>query len=150
MRTSRSLLAILTMVWASAWAAPGSGTLTLGSKTFEFEVEDCYLESDSDPEDRRTLYGTGETDDGKIFRVFVHRILVKGMLSHDVSLQIVGGDVYEASRISNGQIWIGNTGIGDEPLIVIDGSKLSAEDGFSLNFKEDPLVQGRLEAACPQ
>jgi hypothetical protein len=148
MSVIRVLLTILVIMWTPVGVASGTGVITLGSKIFEFDVEDCYLEGDSDPEDHRTLYGTGETENGSLFHIFVTRILATSMLAHDVSLQIVGGDVYEASRVSNGQMWVGSTGIVETPLIVIDGTKITAEDGFSLNFNVDALVQGRLNAVC--
>jgi hypothetical protein len=127
--------------------ASGSGTFTLGSITYSFDVENCYLDGETDPEDQSTLFGTGETDDGKKFRVSVHRIEASILLTHSVSLQILGGDVYEALRVNNGQMWVGSTGaVG--PLIIIDGSKVSAEGGFSLNDREDNFVPGKLEANC--
>ena len=153
MRTATLLLSVVALMWVldgelGAAGSSGSGKLTLGTKVFEFDVSRCYLEGDADAEDRITLYGTGETEDGKRFQVFVARIPVGGMLFHDISLQIAGGDVYEARRASNGQMWIGAAGEENAPLIVIDGSEVVAAARFSLNFEGDPTVEGWLEATC--
>ncbi len=135
--------------------AVGSGTLELDGEAHAFEVRACDFGGDSD-EREQTLAAEGVTDAGEPFSVIVSRNDVDGMLMHTVSYQrgeMRRGDdrvVLEARRLQHDGRWQDDDNGPDEPLIQIDGNRLTAEAYFhpADTMASNSAVEGRIEATC--
>ena len=135
--------------------AVGSGTLELDGETHAFDVRACDFGGDSD-EREQTLAAEGVTDDGEPFSVIVSRNDVDGMLMHTVSYQrgeIRRGDdrvVLEARRLQREGRWQDDDNGPDEPLVQIDGNRLTAEAYFhpADTMASNGAIEGRIEATC--
>jgi hypothetical protein len=136
---------------AGARAADGEGTLQLGDDTYEFSVRACDFSGETD-DVYQTVSGRGTTADGEPFDVFISRNEVSGILMHTVSFQtgdVRSGDgtVLEAQRMRSGDRWTSIHGDAAEPLIRIDGDRLTASGTFASDATGDSM-QGRIEATC--
>lgn len=135
-------------------ARSGSGTLTLDGTTYPFDVLACDLSGETD-DDYQTISGRGTTPEGERFDVFVSRDDSGGFLIHTVSFQtgeVIRGEgtVLEAQRMRMNGSWSSMRGGEAQPLVVIDGNRVTAEGRFSSDEALEATVTGRLEATCEQ
>jgi hypothetical protein len=139
-----------------AAAAPsadrGEGTLRLGETTYRFAVRACDFGGETD-DMYQTLSGRGTTPEGEPFDVFVSRNDAGGMLVHTVSFQTGdvrrgAGTVLEAQRMRHGTGWMSTRGGPAEPLIRIDGNRLTASGRFTSDDDPDLAADGTIEATC--
>lgn len=127
------------------------GTLMLGDTTYEFTVRACDFSGETD-DMYQTVAGRGTTPAGEPFDVYVSRNEVGGMLMHTVSFQTGDvrsgeGTVFEAQRMRSGGTWASIYGSVTEPLIQIEGNRLTASGTFA-NDATGETMQGRIEATC--
>jgi hypothetical protein len=132
----------------------GSGTLTLGDITHSFTVRVCDPSGESDDDQKQTVYGEGETEEGEPFKVFVSRNDVNDMLSHTVSLQMGDvmsgeGTVLSANRVRMNDRWNSAEGAQSGPLIEIDGTRVTATGVFRAEGgAHGDGVAGELDVDC--
>lgn len=129
----------------------GSGTLQLGDVTYSFSVGACDVSGEFDG-DYQTIVGTGRTPDGHPFMVFVERSGNANMTSHTISFQsgsvgTGGATVIEANRLRMNGSWMSLTGDPSEPLINVNGNRVSASGTF-VDEDTEASQPGRLEATC--
>jgi hypothetical protein len=134
-------------------AGHGEGTLTLGGDTYSFAVRVCDFSGETDDDMIQTLVGRGETADGEQFDIFVSRNDVNDMLVHSVSFQSgdvrsAEGTVIEAQRMRMGGNWTSGRGGPAQPLIEIEGNRLTASGIFSPADDDSERIEGHLEATC--
>ncbi len=124
----------------------GSGTLTVDGVTFEFDVLQCGFNTNETGRDNVpfALVGRGHTPDGDPFGVdALEAELGEDMDSQTISLWI--GDsmpperTYQSTRMQMGDVTTGTgetaaaeSGL-DWPLFELDGSRVSAEVGFTVS-----------------
>ena len=120
----------------------GSGTLTIGETTYEFEVQYCDFAS-VQGSDASTLIARGETGEGKVFNISVDR----GETSESIEFLIIGEEYFSASIMNLGSGWVDSRGPVDEPLVQIEGSKLTASATF-VDGTDQVVGDGVFEASC--
>jgi hypothetical protein len=123
-------------------AAMGSGTLTIGETTYEFEVLHCDF-APTQGSDAPTLTARGQTNDGRGFSISVER----DETSENVEFLIIGEEYFVASIMNLGGGWSDARGPVDGPLVHIEGSRLTARATF-LNGTDQVVGDGSLEASC--
>lgn len=134
--------------------ALGSGTITLGANTYEFEVIACDLTGESD-QDYHTISAVGELPSGEGFDVRVSRNLLEDMLLHSITfyhgdIESGGGTVIETQRLFANGSWSNLYGDPNEPLIHIQGNTVAATATFAYSDDIDDTLPGSLEATCNQ
>lgn len=135
-------------------SAIGSGSFEIAGKTYKFDVLQCNLKGDTDPEQARTLYGSGKMPEGEKLSIFVDRNKIRGIYAHGIDIAISQPDgkstYYSASRVSTGNTWVSEHGADEGPLIVIDGSTLTASGVFDVTNGNSVKVAGKgtLKATC--
>ena len=133
-----------------------TGTLTIGERTFSFQVRNCDV-GEVQSSGGETLRGTGQTEAGQRLTVVVDRS-GDHTLFHNVSLTygaVMSGTGFTAQAIRSrlrGADWppdpqgVGPTG----PLVRIEGHTVRAQATFSVDDAgAKSAVPGRLEATCP-
>lgn len=133
-----------------------TGTLVLGSETFEFIVDACDLAA-KPPAGRATLSGHADLPDGRTLQVTMLRTPMGSTTWHSVGLDF-GSEYREARRgrfEDQGQgdwrsIAADSTEPGLGPLISIEGRSVAAEGTFlpGSGGSAGPLA-GSLTATCP-
>lgn len=126
----------------SAATSVGSGTLTIGETTYEFEVQYCDF-APIQGSDAATLIARGETDDGRVFNISVER------QENDESIEflIIGEEYFIASVMNLGGGWEDSRGPVDGPLVRIEGAHLTANGTFA-DGTDQIVGDGLLEASC--
>ncbi len=132
-----------------------TGTLTLGERTFTFQVSQCDLGEVQTASS--TLRGTGRTGDGTRMNVSVDRSGDQTAF-HSVSLNYgrrMDGTGFSAQAIRTRMQGIGwspdpSGTIPSGPLILIEGRTVRAEGTFDVDDAgTESRVLGQFEATCP-
>jgi hypothetical protein len=136
----------------AANASAGEGTLRLGDAVHQFAVRACDVSGETD-DMYQTLSGRGTTADGEQFDVFASRQEAGDMLVHTVSFQSGAahrgeGIILEAQRMRHGDAWMSVRGGAAEPLIRIDGDRVTASGLFGDPEMSGEAVPGELYATC--
>lgn len=137
---------------ATPQAAASSATLELGSDTYTFDRVTCDLDDSVD--DDILVRGSGTAPDGRRISLEVERREVGDRLDDRVTVyfgSMVEGDHWNARASGQpGGSWATAIAGGeplDGPLVVIEGSTLTAEGTFTHETRDESL-EGSLRVTC--